>query len=253
MIDGKEVCEKLIEWIENKIPGYKCNNLTYAIIHYAFRCHNIPCEFTTDQANEIVLSLINRIRNKKVDGHLTIIEKAIFMCTEKSLFKHKGSASIGAGEYWTSLIMNWDFSKAKGVDLEDDNGRGVDIKAVTTSVGKIPCTFYDIDGNPIEKEHGKIKYLDRIMWRKGWSFKGMYDAIRAISFCKINYPLLDRYMFYKFNPSTNDLTYTIKTKQDVENNINSQLVHINSKKIDLTHSLWEDGAYIYTFEEFQAI
>lgn len=253
LIAKVEVYNKTIEWIRKYVPNYKFSQLTYDILDYGFNYEGAPESYTVDEANEIVFSIIDKMKAKNVNGRLTNVEKAIWLCRNNKMHPYKHSASMGAGEFWTALIMNWNFSKAKGVDLEDESGKGVDIKAVTSSVGKIPCTFFDVNGNPITKEHGKIMYMGRLMWRKGWSFKGMYDAIRTISYCKIDYPALNRYIFYKFDYNTNMLTSVTKERSKVENEINNQLIHLNDKKIDLTHSLWEDGAYIFTFEEFGAI
>ena len=247
----EDVCNRLIEWIKEKVPTYRFNDHNIAILKYGFEA--CQTDYTKDEANKVIFSITDKIKNKNPNGRLTPVERAIFSCRDR-LWKHKGSASLGAGEYWTSLIMNWDFSKDKGVDLIDEKGLGVDIKAVTSSVGKIPCTFFDNCDNPILKEHGKIKYLGNIVWQKGWSFKGMYRAMDNIAYCQIPYVHLDRYIFYKFDVFNNMLISVEKDKYTVEDEINSQLRNgVDTKKIDLTHSLWEDGSYIFTFEEFGAI
>lgn len=255
MIDKSVAKNILINNIKRVIPNYKFNNLTNTIIDYAFETG--PDLYKETEVVEFITSLTLKIATKNTTGHLTPFEQRIYFCNDKTMHPYKHTADMGCAEYWTSLIMNWNFSKAKGCDLDDEDGLGVDMKAVTTSIGKIPCTFYSSDGIPIKKKFIDNKkciyYNNELYWREGESFRGMYDAIRLIKSCQIEYQNLNRYIFYKFDQLKNRLTSIVKSKQAVENNINKQLVNLNDKKIDLTHSKWEDGAYIYTFEEFGAI
>lgn len=252
-----QVYNKLIDWIKEKVPTYRFDQYNLKFIKRGF--DEGESTYKKDEANEIILSFTNKIKNKDVNGHLTSVEKNIFLCDDKQMHPYKHTVDMGKGEFWTDIIMNWNFSRSKGVDLDDENLLGVDIKALTTSTtAKIPCTFYSKDGIPIKKKFINNKkcifYDNELYWREGDSFKGMYRAMDLINFCRIDYPNLNRYIYYKFDLTTDMLTSVVKDKEAVEDEINFQLRNkFNDKLIDLTHSKYEDGAYIFTYQEFSNI
>ena len=67
MITREEVYEKTIEWIQKYVPTYKFSQLTYDILKYGFE--NGPATYTTEEANETVFSILDKIKVKNVNSY----------------------------------------------------------------------------------------------------------------------------------------------------------------------------------------
>lgn len=249
-----EVYNSIIEAIKKEIPTYRFSDITYQILGSNFDLVTNPNNIGDEIANKIVTSLVRRIKEKDVNGKLNSFEENIFL-NDKKIWKWKGSASLGKGEYWTALIMNWDFAKSAGCDLIDTNRTTYDVKAVRglKSNAGIPCTFF-VQGIPIKKSHGCVFFNGELIYRYNSNyFVPMMNLIRRITSCQIPYTKLDKYFFYYYNQENKILTSAIKDREVVEQDINNRLQTVQESRVRLTESKWMDGCYNYTFEEFKEI
>ena len=254
----KIVKAAMIDQINKYVPNYQFDQLTYDIIDYAFG--QTAQEYTEDEANALLRSIIEqKMMRGEIGGHMTPFEKAIWFYKDKNKHPYKHNAEMGCGEFWTYFINNWKFSQHRGVDVETESGIGVDIKAASKddSIADIPGTFYDVNGNPITKIRGNIFYLgEKVYTKKSKDYKGMYRALWAIKSFKINYEDLGFYIYYHLNGDK--LEYVVKDKLAVQNDVNRKLVDLKpnmgiDSRINLTHSFFEDGSFIYNYPQFGAI
>lgn len=227
--------------------------------------------YTRSEMDGDIKSFLVKLLNQTVIGYLAPWEREVVKCRKKFSFKWKGEAQMGGAEWWVHFILGWPFHEAAGCDLKDPKGKGVDIKLITDPKSNIktPGQFFDKNGIGFFKHHDKTfirkdvhhKWITHGFYKRIWDnkdlpymkylYSGMFDFVESF---KINFPQLDRYMCFALN--NNILDYTEKTKYQIENDANHNIIQKTvdwHQRADVTHSDWEHGAIIYTNNQFKGV